>query len=187
MKNTTKYHIFTTVYGKCGIVFMPDREKEKIIRIFLKPRNRTTEEALREKFPDAVPGTDKDAEKVVSQILSYFTGSKVQFDLDLFDWSVCTPFQLSVLRTESTIPRGKTASYAWISRQLGKDGKGCQPIGTALAHNPFPIIIPCHRTIKSTREVGDYQGGTVMKRLLLNMEGVKFDPDGKVAVECFLG
>ena len=82
---------------------------------------------------------------------------------------------------EHTIPMGKTASYSWIARKIGTNA--IRAVGTALARNPFPIVIPCHRAVRSDRTLGGFQGGILMKRRILEMEGVQFDAYGKVAPE----
>jgi len=56
-------------------------------------------------------------------------------------------------------------------------------VGRALATNPFPLVIPCHRAVRSDGSLGGYQGGIGMKRKLLEMEGVQFKPSGKVAMD----
>jgi len=58
-------------------------------------------------------------------------------------------------------------------------------VGTALAKNPFPIVIPCHRAVRSDGTLGGYQGGLEMKRALLEMEGVYFDTFDRVLTEAF--
>ena len=62
-----------------------------------------------------------------------------------------------------------------------KKGNAARAVGHALAANPFPLIIPCHRTIRSDRYPGGYQGGPAMKRALLEMEGIPFDDTGRTA------
>ncbi|MBE9507936.1 MAG: MGMT family protein, partial [Chloroflexi bacterium] len=66
-----------------------------------------------------------------------------------------------------------------IARHLGVKG-GARAVGRALARNPFPIVIPCHRAIRSNGELGGYQGGLEMKRALLEGEGIEFTQRGKV-------
>jgi methylated-DNA-[protein]-cysteine S-methyltransferase len=67
---------------------------------------------------------------------------------------------------------------------LGKPS-AARAVGRALATNPFPIIIPCHRAVRSDGSLGGYQGGLAMKRALLEMEGVEFDARGRVATPGF--
>ncbi len=58
-------------------------------------------------------------------------------------------------------------------------------MGNALATNPFPIIVPCHRAIRTGGELGGYQGGPRMKRVLLEREGIVFDPAGRAVIRRF--
>lgn len=184
MNYKTTCRIFTTAFGKCAIIFRQAGKSIKIIRIFVSPKKGTIEDVITASFPDVVEGNHKSIEKLINGIQEYFNGKKLSFSLNLLDLSVCKSFQLKVLRVERTIPYGKAASYGWIARKL--NSKAYQGVGTGLSTNPFPIIIPCHRAIKSNRDVGEYQGGKTMKRMLLELEGVRFDHDGKVAKEDFL-
>jgi methylated-DNA-[protein]-cysteine S-methyltransferase len=76
------------------------------------------------------------------------------------------------------------STYQRIAQYLGNP-RGARAVGTALATNPFPIIIPCHRAIRSDGTLGGYQGGLPMKRVLLEMEGIRVDERGRVAVDHF--
>ena len=95
-------------------------------------------------------------------------GEMVEVDLSRVDLSVCTPYQLRVLRVVSGIPWGSTMSYGELAEAAGGSPRSA---GSALAANPFPIIIPCHRVIRSDGSPGGYQGGTELKRILLKKEG----------------
>ena len=83
----------------------------------------------------------------------------------------CSKFQQKVLRAVSGIPRGKVSTYQLIAKQIGKP-KAARAVGRALANNPFPLIIPCHRVICSNGSLGGYQGGLKMKLTLLKKEGI---------------
>jgi methylated-DNA-[protein]-cysteine S-methyltransferase len=71
------------------------------------------------------------------------------------------------------------STYQRIAGHLGNP-QAARAVGTALAHNPFPIIVPCHRAIRSDGTLGGFQGGMEMKRILLEMEGVPVDGSGRV-------
>jgi methylated-DNA-[protein]-cysteine S-methyltransferase len=83
---------------------------------------------------------------------------------------------------EYRIPRGWISTYGRIARHLGTPG-GARAVGGALARNPFPIIIPCHRAIGANSELGGFRGGLEMKRALLELEGVEFSQTGKVLTD----
>ena len=77
-----------------------------------------------------------------------------------------TPFQQKVLKTTMTIPLGETRTYKWVAQQVGSPG-AVRAVGTALKKNPYPVIIPCHRVIKSDGQFGGYAGGPSDKKIKL--------------------
>ena len=83
---------------------------------------------------------------------------------------------------ERKIPRGEVRSYSWLDRRIGKPG-AARAVGNALSTNPFPLIIPCHRAVRSNGRIGGFQGGPTMKRELLEMEGVTFRTSGRVQID----
>lgn len=83
-----------------------------------------------------------------------------------------TAFQTEVLRVTATIPRGEVRPYGWIAREIGKPA-AVRAVGTALATNPVPLIIPCHRVVRSDGRLGDYSlGARENKQAILEHEGV---------------
>ncbi len=83
-----------------------------------------------------------------------------------------TAFEWSVLRATLAIPLGQTRSYAWIARKIGRP-KAVRAVGQALRHNPYPLLIPCHRVICSSGKLGGYAGKFgKRKKQLLAMERV---------------
>ncbi|MDQ6774399.1 MAG: methylated-DNA--[protein]-cysteine S-methyltransferase [Candidatus Dormibacteraeota bacterium] len=88
-----------------------------------------------------------------------------------FDLSALTDFEQAVLRKTLEIPRGQVRSYGWVAREIGRP-RAVRAVGTALAHNPVPILIPCHRVVRSDGALGEYgAGGTTAKRTILDWEG----------------
>jgi len=83
---------------------------------------------------------------------------------------------------EYGIPRGWVSTYGKIAKHIGVAG-GSRAVGRALAENPFPIIIPCHRAVRVDGVIEGYQGGSEMKRALLAMEGVEFTDRGTVSMQ----
>ena len=93
-------------------------------------------------------------------------------DLKRFDLSSLTSFQRSVLQKTSEIPRGEVRTYAWVAREIGNP-RAVRAVGSALANNPVPLFIPCHRVVRSDGVIGNYgMGGPREKRRLLRLEGV---------------
>ena len=79
-------------------------------------------------------------------------------------------FQKSVLEACATIPVGQVRPYGWIATEIDNPGS-VRAVGTALGHNPIPLIVPCHRVVKSDGSVGNYAFGPEMKHDLLVREG----------------
>jgi len=103
------------------------------------------------------------------QLDEYFTGRRHSFDVAL-DWSLSQGFRRTVLEHLNTdISYGATASYAALA-QLSGSPRAVRAVGTACATNPIPIVVPCHRVIRSDGTVGAYRGGPVAKRVLLDLE-----------------
>jgi O-6-methylguanine DNA methyltransferase len=98
----------------------------------------------------------------------YFTGKRVSFRQPL-DLSGGTPFQKRVWKAMQKIPPGQTRSYGWLARRSGGKNKA-RAVGAACAANPIPIVVPCHRVIKSDGSLGGYGGGLGVKRKLLSVE-----------------
>jgi methylated-DNA-[protein]-cysteine S-methyltransferase len=82
-----------------------------------------------------------------------------------------TSFQKKVLEIVKSIPCGEVRTYKWVAERLGKP-KATQAVGQALKKNPRPIVVPCHRVIRSDGELGGYSRGRDKKRQLLKEEGV---------------
>ena len=105
------------------------------------------------------------------ELSEYFEGRRHEFDLDL-DWRL-TPsgFYRRVLRAASRkLPFGTTASYGEVAGWAGNP-RAYRAAGTALATNPIPIVVPCHRVLRAGGELGQYGGGPEMKEWLLRLEG----------------
>lgn len=92
-----------------------------------------------------------------------------------FDLQGLTPFERAVLMKTREIPRGEVRPYSWVAREIGHPG-AVRAVGTALAHNPIPLFIPCHRVIRADGRLGQYSlGGPEAKRTMLTFEGVNVD------------
>ncbi|CAN5847620.1 hypothetical protein BH23ACT5_BH23ACT5_09630 [soil metagenome] len=91
------------------------------------------------------------------------------------DLASVTPFRRSVLEVAATIPKGEVRSYGWLARHVGKPA-AARAVGSAMATNPVPLIVPCHRVVRSDGHIGAYSlGGPPNKWALLRHEGA--DPD----------
>ena len=100
----------------------------------------------------------------------YFEGRLREFDLPL-DWQLTAGFRRKVLRATAGIPYGETRSYTEMADRAG-NARAQRAAGSALGSNPIPIIVPCHRVLRSGGALGGYGGGLPMKERLLELEGV---------------
>lgn len=88
------------------------------------------------------------------------------------DLSGLTDFQASVLHVATTIPAGQVRPYGWVAREIGNPG-AVRAVGSALARNPVPVVIPCHRVVRADGLLGEYSlGDAGNKRVLLEAEGL---------------
>lgn len=102
------------------------------------------------------------------QLEEYFSGSRTVFDLPL-DFRLANGFRLSVLAHLPEITYGHTESYAAVAAAAGNP-KAARAVGTACATNPLPVVVPCHRVIRSDGSFGGYVGGPQAKQTLLTLE-----------------
>jgi methylated-DNA-[protein]-cysteine S-methyltransferase len=105
------------------------------------------------------------------QLDEYFEGRRRRFELAL-DWQLTRGFRRDVLRATERVPYGSTASYREIARRAGSPS-AFRATGSALANNPLPIVVPCHRVLPSSGELGNYRGGAAAKAQLLALEGAR--------------
>lgn len=100
----------------------------------------------------------------------YFAGRRRNFDLAL-DWQLSSGFRQVVLRETAAIPFGETRTYMEMAASAGSP-RASRAAGSALGSNPIPIVVPCHRVLRSGGGLGGYGGGLDVKRELLELEGV---------------
>lgn len=168
-----------TPFGPVAIVWDIRHERPVIIRVLLSNPSRSAEQELHRIYPTAVVASCPEMHVVADSISACLSGVNVCFPLELIALADCPPFQQAVLRAEHGIPSGHVSTYGRIAAHLGRPGSA-RAVGNALANNPFPILIPCHRAIRSDGQLGGFQGGTFMKHALLLLEGVETDLAGRV-------
>ncbi len=163
-----KYTVFDTEWGAFGYVVRGKR----LVATFMLQSGANVRRAIRRDWPEAVetpnalPGFRK-------QVTDYFAGKLKRFAVDV-DLSDVPPFRQSVLRACQRIPYGKTAAYADLARAAGSPG-ACRAAGGAMAHNPIPLVIPCHRVLRSDGSIGGFSSrrGVKDKQRLLRLEGAR--------------
>lgn len=181
MKNTKSgnlYYLFkNTIFGDVTLVWK-DVPEVKVTRILL-PAHRGI---LDSQYSNTPLSTNDEIENLAKDIADFFKGEAKQFDLDIIDLAQCLVFQRRVLIAEYGIPRGWISTYSRIAKHLGHP-RAVRAVGRALATNPFPIVIPCHRAVSGNGCIGGYQGGLMMKKKLLELEGIHFLSSGKIKMD----
>jgi methylated-DNA-[protein]-cysteine S-methyltransferase len=164
MTGQLAYATFNTIMGWVGIL----SSSEGIRRITLpQPSARDARRLLGEPADYAEPSPDL-FQDLIERFQAYFNGDKIDFQ-DKLDLSGATPFQRRVWEIARLIPYGDSKSYKWVAEQIGKP-RASRAVGQALAKNPLPIIVPCHRVITTDGGLGGFRGGLAMKRQLLYLE-----------------
>jgi methylated-DNA-[protein]-cysteine S-methyltransferase len=108
-------------------------------------------------------------ESASAQLREYFSGRRHVFDLQV-DLTGVTPFTKAVLTATSEVPFGRLLTYRDIARSIGKPN-ATRAVGNALGRNPVPVVVPCHRVVRSDNSLGGYTGGLDIKERLLSIEG----------------
>ena len=161
------YTILNTDWGAFGFV----ANGTKLVATFLPANENTVRRLIDERFPDAVEAKGH-LPRFRKQALAYFAGKPVKFDVDV-DLSSQTPFRQKVLKACRRIPHGKTASYADLARTAGSSA-AVRAAGGAMANNPLPLVIPCHRVLRSDGSIGGFSSpeGVKQKKRMLRLENV---------------
>jgi O-6-methylguanine DNA methyltransferase len=137
---------------------------------------------------DSHTGNSSAAKRKMRMLQSFYSGDG-NTDLKSLDLSNVSDFRRRVYLQLCRIPLGKVTTYGAIAKKIGSR-RASRAVGTAVAKNPVPLVIPCHRVVPSTLHVGNYgtpgrnpSEGTYVKRALLSREGVKFQGN-RISREC---
>lgn len=108
------------------------------------------------------------ADRARDELAEYLEGLRSYFTVPV-DLSAVAPFQRSVLEAARKIPFGEIRSYGWVAERTGSP-RAVRAVGTALGRNPVPIVVPCHRVLRSDGSLGGYAFGLDLKNRLLSLE-----------------
>ncbi|MEU5841605.1 methylated-DNA--[protein]-cysteine S-methyltransferase [Rhodococcus sp. NPDC047139] len=123
---------------------------------------------LSRRISPRVLGSPRRLDPVVRQLDEYFSGTRTHFDIPL-DLRLAGGFRREVITRLPDIAYGRTASYAEVAAAAGSP-RAVRAVGTACAKNPLPVVVPCHRVVRSDGSMGNYVGGLEAKRVLLQLE-----------------
>ncbi len=158
---------FRTHYGWCGIVSGGNGIK----RIILGDKSSSSvKKSIKSLYPSVKHEEDDLLRKVKELLLKYFDGEVVCMDVPL-EFSCATPFQRKVWEGVRSIPYGHIKTYGWLGKKL-LNPRASRAVGNALSKNPLPLIIPCHRVVRSDGKMGGFSlhGGTMLKKKLIDLE-----------------
>jgi methylated-DNA-[protein]-cysteine S-methyltransferase len=184
LQESRYYTTIPSSFGTLGIVWGETPAGSKIRRLLLPGEQLPADGVMRTTYTDMESLPNPAIRLLAERIQSFLKGEAVQFQVSLADLEECSGFQRRVLLAEYGIPRGWVSTYGRIAMRLGSPG-AARAVGTALSQNPFPIIIPCHRAIRSDGHLGGFRGGFNMKRALLELEGVRFSQTGRMLGDRF--
>lgn len=129
-----------------------------------------TAERLAHRMGEAVELSRSKRSAAADELREYFAGKRKSFDVPV-DWSSLGGFQRDVLKLLSGVPYGSLTSYGELARRLRKPA-AARAVGGAMAKNPIPILLPCHRVVAADGSLGGFSGGIGVKRWLHAHEGI---------------
>jgi len=164
------FALFPTPIGTCGIAW----GAHGIIALQLPESDRrATRARLLRAAPEAQPGTPPpEVLRVIADVRALLAGERRNLDSAVLDLRGVTPFRRRVYEVARTIAPGHTRSYGEVAALCGEP-HAARAVGQALAHNPLPLIVPCHRVLAADGKSGGFsaRGGAAMKLRLLELEG----------------
>jgi len=160
-----RYAIFDTAWGAFGFV----EHKSRVCATFLPRVRQEIRRTIRVSWPDAIEAPDA-LPRFRQAVVDYFKGKRVRFPIEA-DLGSLPSFYRSVLEACLRIPYGQTASYADLARAVGRPN-AARAVGGAMARNPLPLVVPCHRVLRADGSIGGYSStyGVDEKSRLLQLE-----------------
>ncbi|HYZ34749.1 MAG TPA: methylated-DNA--[protein]-cysteine S-methyltransferase [Crenalkalicoccus sp.] len=171
-----RYVIFETAGGFCGIAW----NEVGITRFQLPAQSaEATEKTLLRRLPGAQPGRPTPAvSEVITAVRRYFDGEAIDFSDVKLDLADQDPFVRRIYDATRRVGWGRTTTYGTLARELGAGPEMAVEVGQAMARNPVPLIVPCHRVLAAGGKIGGFSapGGSTAKQRMLRMEGVDIAP-----------
>jgi methylated-DNA-[protein]-cysteine S-methyltransferase len=175
-RSSRHYQIFETAAGWCGIAWndagivrftLPTSSEASAERLML----RRMPEITRAEPPAEVEATMADARR-------YFAGEEIDFSHVRLDLGQQDAFFARVYDAVRRLGWGEATTYGAVAKQLGAGPEAARDVGQAMANNPVPLIVPCHRVLAAGKKIGGFSapGGSETKRRMLEMEGVEIAP-----------
>ena len=161
------YHICDTAFGYVAVLFQ--KGPFLVTRIFLPSDSRRSQIERIRTVASAAAMETEETKAFCRQIQAYFEGIPLKPFWEYLDLTGLTSLQQRVLKTVGTIPHGSTQTYGQIARRIDRP-KAYRFVGATMQRNPFPLVIPCHRVIRTDGSLGGFGGGVTLKKRLLALE-----------------
>jgi methylated-DNA-[protein]-cysteine S-methyltransferase len=176
LQTVHRYLIFETAGGFCGIAW----NSAGVTRFQLPARSaQATERNLLRRLSCAETGTPPPlVQEVVAAAERYFRGEEIDFSGVQLDLDEQQEFFKRIYAAARRIAWGRTTTYGALAKELGAGPEAARDVGQAMAKNPIPLIIPCHRVLAAGGKVGGFSapGGSAAKLRMLDIEGVRIGP-----------
>ncbi len=170
------YAIFEVAGGFCGIAW----NDAGVTRMRLPAQSAAeTERSLRRRLPNAEPRTPTpEVAEAIAAVKRYFAGEKMDFSDIRLDLEEQDEYFKQIYAATRRVGWGQTTTYGTLAKELGAGPKAARDVGQAMANNPIPLIIPCHRVLAAGGKVGGFSapGGSATKVRMLELEGVHVGP-----------
>jgi len=175
-RTTHRYRVFETAAGFCAIAW----SEAGVARFHLPTSSAAaTERSLRRRLIDAEPGTPPaEVMAIVDAAKRYFAGERVDFSNVSLDLGGQDEFFRKIYAAARRVGYGQTTTYGSLAKELGAGPEAARDVGQAMAKNPVPLIIPCHRVLAAGGKLGGFSapGGSATKQRMLEMEGARLEP-----------
>ena len=170
------YQIFETAAGWCGIAW----SEAGIVRFTLPTSSEAGAERLMLRRMPEISRAEPPAEvqEAISDAQRYFAGEAIDFSHVRLDLGPQHAFFTRIYDAVRRLGWGETTTYGTVAKELGAGPEAARDVGQAMANNPIPLIVPCHRVLAAGRKIGGFSapGGSEAKRRMLEMEGVDVAP-----------
>ena len=174
MTSSVAFTVFATTIGDCALAW----NDVGIVAAWLPEASRgRLRSRIANRFPEAAEAApDADVAAAVAAITTLLRGERTDLGAIRIDDSRLAAFDRRVYAAARTIAAGRVLSYAELAARVGDDATA-REVGASLGRNPFPIIVPCHRIVAASGELGGFSapGGTATKRRLLTIEDARHD------------
>lgn len=171
--NAPGFALFDTAIGRCGIAW---GEAGIVGAALPGPSDEQVRGRFRDRFPGAAESPPPPVlEPVVAAVVALLSGAKTDLSDAPLDLSATPPFHQRVYAVARRIPPGQTMTYGEIAAAMGEPREAARAVGEAMARNPIPILMPCHRVLGANGKPGGFSapGGVETKLKMLQIEGAR--------------